>query len=233
MTSAIPLPQSDEKNVLFKTFLSRLSGEATSRKRGNIVSNIITHLYVASFLFFALTSLTDFFFFVSFVSHRCWENMPLTETVIGLMCQAIEAAGDEPRSYFRVFMNMILMKVRFSFSLWLFFLFFHLFFLSPPIQDSFQAKRIELVLSSVLGLMEVQQGFWKVTQFSIEHLLRFARKSEDVYAWLNRNGTKLDWILTFLTVHEGPPQGMMSNNQNQIQMYKPCKSSSSLSLARR
>jgi hypothetical protein len=77
--------------------------------------------------------------------------------------------------------------------------------------------RAEWILTSLLTSMETQQHYWAATDFCIEHLIRMAKKSPECYSYLQGLGSKMDWVLTWLLMHQRPSNG------NGMSYYKPSR----------
>lgn len=130
------------------------------------------------------------------LKHHCLENKQLSQKVVGYVSSAIEEhTFEHVRPYFRVFHSLV------------------------QLEDSLQNKRVEWVLSSLLTVMEDQQGYWKITDLCIEHLIRLAKKHKKCYEWLHANEQYLNWILSWLEIHQKPPYADMRRNDG-IQLYK-------------
>jgi len=129
------------------------------------------------------------------ICHWCWENKELSMNVAGLITARIDEAGhDTVRPYFRVLMALVLLE------------------------DSIKDYRVHVCMSSLLVVMQENARYWKVTMLCLEHLIRIAKRSKQVYTWLNANGDKLSWILDYLEMYPRAPGYGQSQN---IEMYKP------------
>lgn len=134
----------------------------------------------------------------SLVAHWCYENRAGSEAVLGIISQGIEDnTADTVRPYFRVLMAL------------------------ACIEDSVAVERVQSLCSSLLGVMKIQNAYWKITMLCTEHLIRMAKKSERVYTFLNANSTKLEWVLEYCTKFKVPPS---YHSTGQLQLYKPGRS---------
>jgi len=157
----IPLPQADRQLLTCKDFLYHVMLQASTRKRGVHIAQMICHL--------------------------CWENIALTKDIVGYISIGLEElTDDEIRPYFRMLMALV------------------------KIPDSVQNERVDLVLASYLGVMAVQQKYWKMTMTCAEHLIRMAKKVPQVYAWMNANFNKWEWVMGYISTYPKPP-GVDSN----------------------
>jgi len=128
------------------------------------------------------------------LNHWCWENEQLSRVVIGLITSGIEETGfDYIRPYFRIVLSVVKLK------------------------DSLQEKRVRWLMSSLLTVMDHQQMYWKITDLCIEHLIRTAKKSPEVYQWLRANVSKMSWLLDWVTLFPNAPR----INQQNIMLHKP------------
>jgi len=100
--------------------------------------------------------------------HLCWNNAEVTQKILASLSIGMEENGDdETRSYLRVLMTLVCLP------------------------DSLQERRVADVLTALLNIMKMQNVYWRFTTLCIEHLIRMAKKSEHVYAWLNRYAPSL------------------------------------------
>jgi len=154
----VALPKIAQDLLLGKAFLPRLLQEATTRRRGRAINDIVIH--------------------------QCWENERVSQNVVSLIFAGIEANSyDQIRSYFRVLASLVALK------------------------DSLAPKRTDWILTSLLNVMKVQAKFWKITDFCIEHLIRMAKRTPEVQAWLQARAAQFEWVLTWLTANPRPPRG--------------------------
>jgi len=131
--------------------------------------------------------------------HQSWENERVSQQLITLIFAGIEANGyDYQRSYFRVLPGLLAIK------------------------DSLAPKRIDWIMTSLLNVMKVQQKFWKITDFCIEHLIRIAKRQPDVLTWLNARAASWEWIITWLNTNPRPPRGYGDGTEQTI-LHKPGK----------
>jgi len=91
------------------------------------------------------------------------------------------------------------------------------------IKDSIRAERIDWALSALLATMKQQDKYWKITDLCIEHLIRLAKKNDDVYNWLRDHVDRWSWVIDWIAAFPNQPSHM----DNNIQLHKPNRGSSS------
>jgi len=122
----------------------------------------------------------------------------VSQTVVQSVLVGIDQNSyDQVRAYFRVLMAFVNLK------------------------DTLQPKRVEWVLTSLLAVMGSNQKYWKITDFCIEHVIRMAKKCDEVYNWLRTHPDKYEWIFAWIRANPKPPRGFDQNEQTQL--HKPGK----------
>jgi hypothetical protein len=133
------------------------------------------------------------------INHHAWENAKFTKDVIGAITSGIEEyAFDDVRPLFRIFTGLLMIK------------------------DSIKAERIDWSLSALLAVMKQQDRYWKITDLCIEHLIRIAKKNQDVYTWLHAHPERWAWLIEWVNAFPQQPGHM---DQNSIMLHKPGKGS--------
>jgi len=93
------------------------------------------------------------------------------------------------------------------------------------LQDTQQAKRVEVFLPLFLQTIKTQANYWKITDFCLEHLIRLVKKCPDVYNWLQPRGDIIDPLLSWINAHLEPPSSSLGRHdareQPSIQLLKP------------
>jgi len=89
-------------------------------------------------------------------------------------------------------------------------------------KDSVRPKRVDLVISSLVTIIHQQAKYWKITDMSLDHLIRMAKKSGDVYAWLRSQPKYLDNLIGWLNTYPEPPaSNRLPAEEGQISLLKP------------
>lgn len=126
--------------------------------------------------------------------HLSWENEEFSQVLVTQITQGIEDnCWDLVRPYFRVIKAL------------------------TELEDSLQLRRVDWILVSLLTVMELQQRYWKITDFCIEHLVRIAKGSRVCADWIRRNARKVDWILNWIAIFHQPPH----RDTEQSTRFKP------------
>jgi len=118
----------------------------------------------------------------SIFAHVCWENLTVSHQVVNVVEQGLKDNDyDGIRCYFRTLMRLVTLK------------------------DSLLVKRVDLVCKRLMAVIHAQSKYWKITDFCLEHLIRMAKKSPEVYQWLNGSKPVVDNIINWLTQWQQPP----------------------------
>jgi hypothetical protein len=141
---------------------------------------------------------------VPIITSLVTEQKKLSERLIRAAIHEIEEKPyDKIRAYFRVLLALV------------------------NLEDSLQDQRVEWILAGLLTTMESQSKYWKCTDMSIEHLIRFAKLSEKCRAWLVANNARLEWVAKWLDDHPLPP--VMDEH---MELHKPNRVVNNWSTAR-
>src|SRR6185312_1051869 len=73
------------------------------------------------------------------------------------------------------------------------------------LQDSLHVPRANALADQLVTLVHHQSRFWKFTDFCLEHLIRMARKSPTVSAWLVAHQQYCDNMIGWLQHYQEPP----------------------------
>jgi hypothetical protein len=115
--------------------------------------------------------------------HLCWENLDVSKQIIGLLVTGIKAEQvDTLRPYMRVVGALL------------------------QIDDTVQSTRQDVLLQSLLLIIEQHGAYWKPMDFLIEHLLRIAKQHPDAMRWLTAHPSNVDNLLHWLRTHPVPPR---------------------------
>jgi len=130
------------------------------------------------------------------INHHAWENPKFSKEMIGMITAVIEEnVYDEVRPVFRVLAGLL------------------------TIQDSLWKDRLDWMLSTWLAVMKQQDKFWKITDLCVEHLIRIAKKNNNVFQWLSAHPDRWVWLIDWITQFPNQPSQM----DNNIALYKPNK----------
>jgi len=133
------------------------------------------------------------------VNHHAWENPKFSKDVISSIMSGIEELSfDDVRPLFRTFNGLL------------------------NIKDSIRGDRIDWALSALLVTMKQQDKYWKITDLCIEHLIRVAKKNDDVYNWLKDHVDRWQWVIDWVAAFPNQPGHMDPG----ISLHKPGRGSS-------
>lgn len=117
------------------------------------------------------------------LSCLCWESMEQSKLIIGLLVSGIKAEQvDTLRPYMRVVGALL------------------------QIADSLQAVRQDILLQSLLLVIEQHAGVWQPMCFLIEHLIRMCRRFPVAYAWMQAHPSNCDNLIQWLKQHPVAPR---------------------------
>jgi len=91
--------------------------------------------------------------------------------------------------------------------------------------DPLYTPRVGFVLDAILKSLQTNSRYWKITDYTLEHLIRMAKKSMAFYAALQANQPALDSILGWLTTYRDAPASY-SREPQQVQLLKPTQNTS-------
>ncbi len=153
----VPLSPEASQLLFSKTVLSRLLTDATSRRRGEHLGTLLTHLL--------------------------WENMELSKIVIGLLVSGIKTEqADSMRPYMRDVGALL------------------------QIADSLQTMRQDVLLQSLLLVIEQHGSVWMPMSFLIEHLIRLCKQHPAALHWMQAHPANCDNLIHWLKQHSVPPR---------------------------
>jgi len=91
--------------------------------------------------------------------------------------------------------------------------------------DPAHTARVTMVMTSLVQSVRDNSRYWKITDYTLEHIIRMAKKSPEVYTWLNTNQPVLDGILGWVKLNTQPPP-LYSREQQSLQLLKPTQNPS-------
>ena len=118
----------------------------------------------------------------SFITHLCRDNPHVSDIVLACTRRGLEWFDwDNVRSYFRVLTALV------------------------QLADSLQAQRVAHLMGMLLEVITRQAKFWKITDLSIDHLIRLARQSPLALQYLHAHTAEVEPLMSFLTTYPDPP----------------------------
>ena len=139
----------------------------------------------------------------AFVLHLCYDNPKVSDLVVACIRRGLEWFDwDSVRSYFRVLTSLTML------------------------QDGLQQKRVADIAHMLLEVIARQAKFWKITDLSIDHLIRIARRSPLALQYLHQHTAEVEPLLSFLTTYPEPPVPRsfthhLPSPSSSIQLWKP------------
>lgn len=128
------------------------------------------------------------------VQDLCRHSLERSQAVLGAVMEGFQVGSyHQYRPYFRVLSHLL------------------------KLADEHQSARVDLILATLLKVMERQQHYWKETDFCMAHLLRLAHAFPLVRAWLYAHGTELDFLLAWVDTYPRPPN---NNKQAGLKLHK-------------
>lgn len=112
---------------------------------------------------------------VKLLTFICNDNKQVSTMVIELISMSFDRLNSEQiRPLFRALNGLVL------------------------IEDSLQEQRVDWIMKMLLRVMEEHKMFWRYTDFCMDHLIRLAKKSALVFAWMHEHHQIWEWMVKWL-----------------------------------
>jgi len=85
------------------------------------------------------------------------------------------------------------------------------------LEDSLQEWRVQNTLSALFFILKEHEFYWKMFDMIVDHLIRFAKRSQLVFKWLNTHPEYVDWLSGWLKTNPKPPSPTPSKTDMKLE----------------